>query len=61
MIATVVDTTDGLQLAIAERTGRGDWMPVRALPATPDNVTALTRPGATGPDLPAARRTGGLW
>src|SRR5262245_31255214 len=61
MIATVIDTADGLRLVIAERTGRGDWTPIRTLPATQDNVNALTRPGATGPEPPAARLTGSLW
>jgi hypothetical protein len=57
MLATVVDTATGPRLVIAERAEAGDWVPVRTLPATADNVHALARPGATGPTAPAA---GGL-
>jgi hypothetical protein len=52
MLATVVDTAAGPRLVIAKRTDAG-WSPVRAVPATEDNVRALARPGATGP-VPAA-------
>jgi hypothetical protein len=57
MLATVVDTPTGARIVIAQRTA-GGWVPVRSLPATPENVRALARPGATGPALIAV---GGLW
>ncbi len=60
MLATILDTPAGPQLVIAERTGAGGgWIPVRRLPATPDTVRALARPGATGPQ-PAPTALGGL-
>jgi hypothetical protein len=59
MIASVVDTPAGASLVVAEH-GDSGWTPVRAIPATPDNVAALVRPGATGPD-PVATTNGGLW
>jgi hypothetical protein len=60
MLATVVHTTAGARLVIAERTDNG-WAPVRTLPATSDAVRALARPGATGPDLDRIPGAGGLW
>jgi hypothetical protein len=60
MIASVVDTPTGPQLVIARRTDVGGWAPVRSAPATVENVRALARPGATGPQH-RAESTGGLW
>jgi hypothetical protein len=59
MLATVVDTAAGARLVIAEH-GPDGWAAVQSLPATPANVAALCRPGATGP-TPAASMLGGLW
>jgi hypothetical protein len=59
MLAAVVDTAAGARLVIAEHTPDG-WAAVQSLPATPANVAALSRPGATGP-APAASMLGGLW
>jgi hypothetical protein len=58
MLATVVDSPAGARLVIAERTPEG-WAPVRAVPATQANVTALSRQGATGP-APVTSASGGL-
>ena len=60
MLATVVATPTGRQLVIAQRTGSGDWTPVRAVPATAEAVRAVARPGATGPQADHIA-AGGLW
>ena len=60
MLATVVDTPAAARLVIAEHTAEG-WVPVRTVPATPGNVAALARPGATGPTPAATAPVGGLW
>jgi hypothetical protein len=60
MLATVVDTPAGVRLVIAEHRA-GGWVPIRTLPATTANVTALSRPGATGPAVVASGPVGGLW
>ena len=59
LLATVVDTAVGARLVIAEHTPDG-WAPIQSLPATRNNIAALSRPGATGP-APAASTLGGLW
>jgi hypothetical protein len=59
MLAALVDTPAGARLVIAEHTAQG-WVPVRTVPATPSNVAALARPGATGP-APGAAPVGGFW
>jgi hypothetical protein len=60
MLAVVVDSRAGARLVIAERTSDG-WVPVRTVPATSANVTALARPGATGPTPDATELIAGLW
>jgi hypothetical protein len=60
MLATVVECPAGVRLVVAEHTPEG-WTPVRSLPATQANVTALSRPGATGPAPAVASTPGGLW
>jgi hypothetical protein len=57
MLATLVDTPAGAHIVVAQRIA-GGWAPVNALPATSENLRALSRPGATGP-APAV--VGGLW
>jgi hypothetical protein len=60
MLATVVDSGGELRIVIAQRTGRGDWTPIRTMSATAEAVRSLARPGATGP-APRAASSGGLW
>jgi hypothetical protein len=60
VLAAVVDTPAGARLVIAEHTPDG-WTPVRSVPATWANVTALSRPGATGPTPAVATTERGLW
>jgi len=60
MLATVVESEGGLRLVVAQRTGRGDWTPVRTMAATAEAVRAIARPGGTGPDH-APVVSGGLW
>jgi hypothetical protein len=60
MLATVVESDGGLRLVIAQRTGRGDWTPVRTMAASAEAVRAIARSGGTGPEQsPVA--AGGLW
>jgi len=56
MLATLVETPTGVRIVVAQRIA-GGWAPVNTVPATSENLRALTRPGATGP-APAA--VGGL-
>jgi hypothetical protein len=57
MIATLVDTPACSRIVVAQRSA-GGWVPVKAIPATADNLRALSRSGATGPALTTV---GGLW
>ena len=61
MLATVVDADGELRLVIAQRTGRGDWTPIRTMSATRrSRAVASARPDATGP-APTIVDAGGLW
>jgi hypothetical protein len=57
MLATLVDTPAGAHIVVSQRVA-GGWAPISTVPATEDNLRALSRPAATGP-APAA--VGGLW
>jgi hypothetical protein len=61
MVAVVIEALGGPRLVIAERSEAGDWVPVRVVPATADNVRALGRPGALGPRAGGALTVGRLW
>jgi hypothetical protein len=60
MLATVVDAGGELRIVIAQRTGTGDWTPIRIIPATAEALRTLARPGATGP-TPRITSSRGLW
>jgi len=60
MLAVVVHLGPGPELVVAERTDAGGWAVVRRITATPENVKALARPGATGPAA-AVGSPRGLW
>jgi hypothetical protein len=60
MLATVVDAGGELRIVIAQRTGKGDWTPIRTMSATAEAVRSLVRPDATGPTA-RATSSGGLW
>jgi len=60
MLAVVVDTAAGARLVIAEHAADG-WVPIQSVPATRANVTALSRPGATGPALAGVSTVGRMW
>jgi hypothetical protein len=57
MLATLVDTPAGAHIVVAQRIA-GGWAPINTLPATSENLRALRRPGATGPERAVV---GGLW
>jgi hypothetical protein len=48
MLATLVDSPAGARIIVAQRVA-GGWAPISTVPATEDNVRALSRPTATGP------------
>jgi hypothetical protein len=60
MLATVVEAAGELRLVVAQRTGRGDWIPIQTIAATAEAVRAIARSGSTGP-LPGSVAAGGLW
>jgi hypothetical protein len=56
MLATLVDSPAGARIIVAQRVA-GGWAPISTVPATEDNLRALSRPTATGP---APSAVGGL-
>ena len=43
MLATVIDTTDGPRLVVAQRAPNGGWTPIKATPATGEHIRMIRR------------------